>query len=253
MTGVTPTFRFYASIGDSLSEGIGDPGPDGALRGWAARLAERLREDSPRMEFLKIGVRGLLTAEIRDRQLEHARRYHPDLVSIVVGGNDVLAPGRFDVALVETDLDALVAAFAADAVVLMATLPRFGPVRPWMPRRPTDLRARLDAVNDVIRRVAARHGARLLELEDHPAMRHPALWSFDGLHPSAYGHALMADGFAALLGLPPRQPVPPGPVARMRATVEQVRWTTPVALAFLRRHLHSPHFRRRSIPRSDGR
>jgi lysophospholipase L1-like esterase len=248
VTGVPATFRFYASIGDSLSEGVGDPGRSGALRGWAERLAERLREDNPRMEFLKIAVRGLLTAEVRDRQLEHARMYHPDLVSVVVGANDVLMPQPLDAAAVEADLEAMVAAFAPDAVVLMATLPQFGPSRPWMPRRPGDLQARLDAVNDTIRRVAARHGARLLELKDHPAMRHPALWSFDGLHPSGYGHALMADGFATLLGLPSREPVPPGVFTRMRATGEQVRWTAPVAAAFLRRHL-----RRRFIPRSDGR
>jgi lysophospholipase L1-like esterase len=248
MTPVPPAFRFYAAIGDSLSEGIGDPGPDRALLGWTARLAARLREQNPRMDFLKIGVRGLLTAEVRDRQLEHARMYHPDLVSIVVGGNDLLAPGPLDVVALEADLDALVAPFAADAVVLMATLPRFGPVRPWMPRRPADLAARLDVLNAVIRRVAERHGARVLELQDHPAMRHPALWSFDGLHPSAYGHALLAEGFAALLGLPHREPPVPGRVARVRATGEQIRWTTPVALSFLRRHL-----RLRVIPRSAGR
>src|SRR6188472_1602277 len=39
----------YVAIGDSLTEGLGDPLPDGRLRGWATRLAEHLRQVMPNL------------------------------------------------------------------------------------------------------------------------------------------------------------------------------------------------------------
>src|SRR6187200_1872004 len=44
----------YVAIGDSLSEGIGDPLPGGGVRGWAVLLAEHLRQVSPEMSFTNL-------------------------------------------------------------------------------------------------------------------------------------------------------------------------------------------------------
>ena len=47
-------WRRYVAIGDSFSEGIGDPDPDrpGYHRGWADRLAEELSRLTPPGEAL---------------------------------------------------------------------------------------------------------------------------------------------------------------------------------------------------------
>lgn len=46
MTAPHPYLR-YVAIGDSMTEGLGDPDPAGGHRGWADRLAEALAERRP--------------------------------------------------------------------------------------------------------------------------------------------------------------------------------------------------------------
>ncbi len=44
------TIGSYAAIGDSFTEGVGDPGPDGAFVGWADRFAVLLADRLPAPE-----------------------------------------------------------------------------------------------------------------------------------------------------------------------------------------------------------
>jgi len=38
----------FVALGDSFTEGVGDPGPDGpGCRGWADQFAQRLARQSP--------------------------------------------------------------------------------------------------------------------------------------------------------------------------------------------------------------
>lgn len=41
----------YVAVGDSFTEGVGDPGPDGAFVGWADRLAVLLADRRPEGDF----------------------------------------------------------------------------------------------------------------------------------------------------------------------------------------------------------
>ena len=50
-------WKRYVAVGDSLSEGLGDPLPGGGLRGWAALFAEHLRRVSPKLQFTNLAVR----------------------------------------------------------------------------------------------------------------------------------------------------------------------------------------------------
>ncbi|NEE37678.1 SGNH/GDSL hydrolase family protein, partial [Streptomyces sp. SID7982] len=101
----------YAAIGDSFTEGVGDPGPDGSFVGWADRfavlLADRLPapdpagpedapyEDSPHGDFryANLAVRGRLLDQIVEEQVPRAKELAPDLVSFCAGGNDIIRPG----------------------------------------------------------------------------------------------------------------------------------------------------------------
>ena len=38
------TFRRYVAIGDSTTEGLEDPDPEGGYRGWADRLAQHIAD-----------------------------------------------------------------------------------------------------------------------------------------------------------------------------------------------------------------
>ena len=68
--GSHPWHRFVA-LGDSFTEGIGDPEPrsDGGLRGWADRVAEELSTVQPEFAYANLAVRGLVMQQILDQQI----------------------------------------------------------------------------------------------------------------------------------------------------------------------------------------
>lgn len=186
----TPWSRFVA-LGDSLTEGIGDPGPAG-LRGWADRVAASLRIVRPELEFHNLARRSLMAAEVRDSQVAPARALRPDLVSAVVGMNDVIGRG-FDAGAFRAELDGIVGPFAdAGATVLMGTFPDDLPLLRLMPpARRRSLRSNLEAATAAVREVAAARGAICLAAASG--------WrygmnecSVDGCHPNARGHLHIA-------------------------------------------------------------
>jgi hypothetical protein len=75
-------FGSFVALGDSFTEGIGDPYPDGTYQGWADRFARQLAATSAGLTYANIAVRGKLVAQVIDEQVPVAIRLAPDLVSI---------------------------------------------------------------------------------------------------------------------------------------------------------------------------
>ena len=193
----------YVAIGDSLSEGLGDPLPGGDLRGWAVLLAEHLRQASPDMSFTNLAVRGYRARDAIGRELPEAIALQPDLITLFIGGNDVLLTPRLDRARFADELDQLLAPFADPSVaVVLSTLPDLAAVSPLPPPLRGKLRRRVETVNEVIRQAAHRYDTVLLDAWAEPRIRGHAMWSFDRIHPSAAGHRLIAASVAELLGVP---------------------------------------------------
>ena len=80
----------YVAIGDSFTEGIGDPRPDGRDRGWADRVAEALGGRDPGFQYANLAIRGRKLVEIVEEQVPSAVELGPDLVSLAGGVNDAL-------------------------------------------------------------------------------------------------------------------------------------------------------------------
>jgi lysophospholipase L1-like esterase len=196
-------WRSYVAVGDSLSEGLGDPLSGGKLRGWAALLAERLRELAPELEFTNLAVRGHRTRDAIRRQLPAALALRPDLVTVFIGGNDVLLNMRLDRARFADELERLVAPLARPGVtVVLSTLPDLTATGPLLPPVRGQVRRRVETVDEVIRDVADRYDTLLLDAWFDPSTRQHGFWSFDRIHPSAEGHRLIAASVAELLGVP---------------------------------------------------
>ncbi|MEV6006877.1 SGNH/GDSL hydrolase family protein [Streptomyces sp. NPDC051976] len=198
MSGASPRPRF-AVLGDSLSEGVGDPLPGGGWRGWAVLLAEGLAAAPGDTQVLNAARSGARTADVAGRQLEAALRHRPHLASVVVGGNDTLR-GGFDVAALAGDLHTALGALRAQgAEVLTACLPDPGTVLglPWPLARP--LGRRMRAVNDTVHALSDHHGALHLHAARSPWAAGPGTLSADRLHPSETGHRLLAHDFHTLL------------------------------------------------------
>jgi lysophospholipase L1-like esterase len=191
-------FSRYVAIGDSTTEGIDDPYPDGGYRGWADRLAGQLEQQRPGLHYANLAIRGRLAAQVRAEQLAPALALRPDLVTVVAGLNDALRRG-FDLDATAGHLEAMLAELrATGATVLTFTFPDPAPVMPLARLA----RGRLAALNARLRESAERTGALVLDLERHPVASDPRLWSVDRLHANTAGHERIAAGLAHVLGLP---------------------------------------------------
>jgi lysophospholipase L1-like esterase len=196
-------FERYVAIGDSTTEGLDDPYPDGSgYRGWADRLAGRLAELEPGLRYANLAIRGRLSAQVHAEQLEPALALAPDLVTVVAGLNDALRRG-FDLAATAGHIEAMIAPLRdTGATAVTFTFPDPAPVMPLARLA----RPRLRALNERIRGIGARTGAIVLDLERHPVASDPRLWSIDRLHANSDGHARIAAGLAHVLELPGADP-----------------------------------------------
>jgi lysophospholipase L1-like esterase len=242
-------FARYVAIGDSTTEGLVDPYPDGrGYRGWADRLAQRLAIESPGLRYANLAVRGKLARQVREEQLAPALALEPDLATVVAGLNDTLRR-RCDVDVVAGHLEAMIGALSdRGATVLTMTFPDPVPINPLA--RPA--RARLFAFNAALREIAGRHGARVVDFERRGQGHDRRLWHPDRLHANSEGHARIAAAFADALGLPAAtpawdEPLPPVPRARLhREAAGTVVWAG--------RHLAPWLLRRaRGVSSGDGR
>lgn len=221
----TFVFSRFVAIGDSQSEGLNDGDDARGYRGWADRLAERLAEIEPGVQYANLAIRGRLARQVREEQLAPALALQPDLASVVAGVNDLLRP-KFEPVAIAAELEiAFEALSASGARVLTMAFPTLGAGMPGG----RAIMARISALNTEIRKAAARHDVAVIDLELYPVSTDPRLWSWDRLHLNADGHDRLAAAAATVLGLPGTDltwqdglgPLPPVTVpARLRADAD---------------------------------
>jgi lysophospholipase L1-like esterase len=240
----------FVALGDSFTEGVGDPWPDGSWRGWADRAAERLAVVSPDLRYANLAIRGKLLGQVISDQVPVAERLRPDLVSLAAGGNDMLRPGADPDDLAQPFSDAVQRLAAASGRVLLFT--GFDPGLFPLLRL---VRGKVAAFNAHLRVIARRHDCLLVDLWTMRVLGHPVMWSPDRLHLSAEGHRRVALHACEVLGVPVdedwREPVPPwSPVSGYRAgpTWLAARWTD----AQWARAYAAPWVRRRLTGKSSG-
>ncbi|MFE2724766.1 SGNH/GDSL hydrolase family protein [Kitasatospora sp. NPDC059327] len=201
----------FVALGDSLTEGVGDPVP-GGWRGWAALLAGSLAPPEVGVEFTNLARSGALSTDLTTEQLPVAVRLRPRVAAVVVGGNDTLRSG-FDIGRTARELDATLRELSlGGALVLTACLPDPGTLLRLPQPLARPLARRMRALNTVVHALSARHRAVHLHVAELPWTGHRRLLSVDRLHPSAEGHRLIACGFHDLLAAAGR-PLGPAPAA----------------------------------------
>ncbi|WP_181309803.1 SGNH/GDSL hydrolase family protein [Nocardioides campestrisoli] len=238
------TFTRYVALGDSFTEGVGDPDPDrpNGLRGWADRVAEHLAALDPDFGYANVAIRGRKLPAIIDEQLAPALALEPDLVTIHGGGNDVLRP--------KVDLDALAAAYDDAIGQLTATGARvvmFTIFDPGSTGIYAAVRGRMAIFNEWVREIADKHDATLVDMwrmRDVDLVTH---MDTDRMHLNAAGHHYMAlqvlDALGVEHGLTPME-VPAAPLLSRREQLrENARWT---------REFLGPWVHRRVTGRSSG-
>jgi lysophospholipase L1-like esterase len=218
-----PWKRFVA-IGDSLTEGVGDPVRGGGLRGWADRLAQALRRADPELTYVNLARRGLRTEQVRRTQLQAALAVEPDLVAALMGTNDLLDPG-FDPDRFEEELDAVVRPLTeAGALVMTATFVDLTAFSPLPTRLKSRVRERSEEASEVVRVVSKRYDTMCVDAANFPDKLEREIISVDRLHPSPHGHILLAQVFAKLLEVRSGVPIPMPEPPEMAGKLLQWRW-----------------------------
>ena len=224
MTAQHPWSR-YVAIGDSFTEGIGDPEPGspGGHRGWADRVAEVLGSKTDDFAYANLAVRGKLIQQIVDQQLEAALALRPDLITISAGGNDVIRPGTDpdDIAAVfETAIKRL-SASGATIVVFTGVDVGFSPVF-------RGIRGKVAIYNENVRRIAVKYDCIVADQWALTEIQDQRMWAPDRLHLAALGHHTVARMVLDALGVPndlqPLEPEPLPPRTWRQARVEDLSW-----------------------------
>jgi lysophospholipase L1-like esterase len=203
-------WRRYVAIGDSFTEGIGDPEPNspGGHRGWADRVAEVLADGTDDFAYANLAIRGRLLQQIIDEQVDAALELRPDLITVSAGGNDLIRPGA--------DPDDMAARFegmverlrsqGATVVIFTGTDVGWSPVFGRM-------RGKVAIYNENLRAIAARHDCIVADMWALSELHDVRMWDVDRLHFAPLGHHTVARMVLAALNVPnDLQPLKPEPL-----------------------------------------
>jgi len=204
---VLPAPRTLLFIGDSITDCGRRDDPEELGRGYVRLLAEHSAAHEPTASVINRGIGGDKVSDLEARFGPDCLELAPDLVTIYVGVND--AWHRFTRGEHVTDesfeqgyrhLLEQLAATVPDAPVLMII-----PFVADIDEQVVQIHSDLDGKVEIIRRLAAEHGHRLVDLEQMlqaalAAGHTPLSLAPDGVHPTPAGHRLIADAWLDVAG-----------------------------------------------------
>ncbi|MFJ7200468.1 MULTISPECIES: SGNH/GDSL hydrolase family protein [unclassified Streptomyces] len=241
----------YAAIGDSFTEGVGDPGPDGTFVGWADRFAVLLADQLPdsaaatgsegsvhgNFRYANLAVRGRLLDQIVEEQVPRAKELAPDLVSFCAGGNDIIRPGTDPDDVAERFERAVAELTGAVGTVMVTTGfdTRGVPVL-------RHLRGKIATYTAHVRAIADRYDCPVLDLWSLRSVQDRRAWDDDRLHLSPEGHTRVALRAAQVLGIDvPADPDQEWPPQAQRGTLEvrrdDIHWAREYLVPWIGRRL----------------
>jgi lysophospholipase L1-like esterase len=243
----------YVAIGDSFTEGIGDPQPEspGGHRGWADRVAEVLAAGTEDFAYANLAIRGRLLDQIAAEQAAVALALKPDLISVSAGGNDIIRPGT-DPDDVADRFEAMMAVLRRDgATVVMFNGPDIGQT-PVLGR----IRGKVAIYNENLRAIAQRHDAIVADMWALRELKDPRMWAPDRLHFSPIGHHRIAMMVLDALGvqheLQPFQPEPLPPKHWRQARVEDIGWAREYLVPWVLRRIRHQSSGDDVVPKRPG-
>ncbi len=186
----------YLSLGDSYTIGTG---ASSAAHSWPAIIAARLAEQSGRqVELTNPAINGFTTQDLINDELPQVRRLKPDLVTILIGVNDLVrdrSPESYRISLVEI-YDEVAKEMAPDGRVFAVSIPNWSVVPAAReygdPERIRDL---TDTFNDIAREEAEKRGFGWIDITaaSLSGLGTPDWIASDGLHPGDNQYAAWAE------------------------------------------------------------
>jgi lysophospholipase L1-like esterase len=209
----------FVALGDSMTQGVGDPRPGragfaGELDGWVTHLATAVRLSGDPIDVTNVASAGARIEHVIAEQLSVAVAARPDVVSCFIGVNDLWDRNM--------DFDQFAARFddlfrrltdVCPVVITASIHDVFGPFPMRQPLR-AQVNRNVARMNEVITAVAARHELVVIDMANRSEMFTSSVKAIDRLHPNRYGHQLIAAEVVAELQLRGHLPNVAAPVAR---------------------------------------
>ena len=194
----------YVALGDSYTIGTG---LEDQSQNFPSLLAKQLtKETGIDVALVNLGVNGYTTTDLILEELPVARRIGPELVTILIGANDVVqgsTEAAYRTRLAEI-YDALAGLALAATKVVSVSIPDFSALPGAAPfGTASDLNTRLDAFNRIAQSEAAARGCHYADISaiTRELNRGQDWLAADGLHPGPAQHRAIADQLWTLLGL----------------------------------------------------
>lgn len=178
----------YVAIGDSLTAGVGATSSEDS---FPHKLGEAIARSGRSVELMNLGVPAASTQNLIDSQLQKAVSADPDLVTVLIGTNDMqnLVSRKTFESNVERIADQLKS--KTRARIILINLPYLGtddlitwPFN-WI------YRFRITEFNNILKKIAESKGLSFIDLnkatKDQSARRSD-YYSIDEFHPSAKGY-----------------------------------------------------------------
>lgn len=189
----------YLALGDSFTIGTGAT----PAQSFPAVLVDRWKTAGRTARLTDPAVNGYTTDDLIARELPLAATVKPTLVTVLIGSNDIVR-GR-SAEQYRAQLQRIYAGLASAGVPARALVALPQPDWSISPAaapfgRPADLRATIEAFNQIAKEEVERTGGRFIDL--FPLMRRQAdakMLAADGLHPSAAAYAEWAAALETLL------------------------------------------------------
>jgi lysophospholipase L1-like esterase len=186
----------FAILGDSAASGVGDSDKNGVTKGWGYYLAKHFQDP---LVYINLSRPGAQSAEVLEDQLPKALIFKPDIAAVIVGGNDALRNG-FDPNKLHQNLRVTISELKkSGAEVLLLQLHDPTLIVPLPRLLARVLSRRINAVNRVIHSVGREFNAQILLTRSIQDIYERKVWHVDRMHPSKYGHQLIATHFREIL------------------------------------------------------
>lgn len=185
-----------AVIGDSAASGVGDSDENGNHFGWGYHLAQAFNEP---LIYINAARPGARSREVLEEQLVKVSVHDPELVAVVVGGNDLLR-SNFSPTVFEQNLrESLIRLVSTGATVMLLELHDPTKIVPMPYLVARICRRRVAAVNQATKKMAEDFGAIMLPTRSLENIYSRSKWHVDRMHPSKLGHQFIASEFAKML------------------------------------------------------
>ena len=178
----------YVALGDSLTAGVGASREEHT---FAYLLAARLaNKKNATVTLVNLGEPGATTADVLNRQVPRAVELHPDVLTLVIGVNDI--HNRVPIVEFQNSIRAIVDSLVPVATrIYVTTIPYIGSKQTFLPpyREYIDWQTR--RYTTALRVALQNRPVTLIDLytETHERAWHDAsYYALDGFHPSDIGY-----------------------------------------------------------------